>query len=103
MIYILDREATEESLEATEQFISSISDLKSSLVSPIITPRFVPSCSRHLMTQLGSLAAEHNTHIQTHLSENVPECQWVKELEPDCDNYADVYNRLVITRSSLGD
>ena len=87
------REDTEASVAATKQFVSSITELNSDLVRPIITPRFVPSCSRELMSQLGGLAAQHNIAIQTHLSENIPECKWVKELEPDCDNYAEVYNR----------
>ena len=69
--------------------------MECSLVKPIITPRFVPSCSRQLMTSLGDLAKEKQLHVQTHLSENIPECGWVAQLEPDCDNYTDVYKRWV--------
>ena len=81
---------TEESLADTIQFVDSVSLLGSELVTPIITPRFVPSCSRGLMTDLGRLASERGLAVQTHLSENKPECEWVRELEPDCDNYTEV-------------
>ena len=67
-----------------------MTQLDSELVSPMITPRFVPSCSRQLMTELGRLASERGLGVQTHLSENKPECEWVRELEPDCDNYTQV-------------
>ena len=30
---------------------------------------------------------------QSHLAENQPECRWVKELEPDCQSYTEVYHR----------
>ena len=84
---------TKDSLEDTLAFVESVTQLGSELVSPIITPRFVPSCSRHLMTELGRLASERGLGVQTHLSENKPECEWVRELEPDCDNYTQVTKR----------
>jgi len=84
-------ESTDDSLASTKEFIASIADLKTDLVKPILTPRFVPSCSRRLMTCLGDLASDLNLHVQTHLSENVAECDWVKQLEPDCANYTEVY------------
>ncbi len=60
---------------------------------PIITPRFIPSCSDTLMTALGKLAKEHNTAIQSHLSENNDEIKWVKELCPESSSYSDAYDR----------
>lgn len=84
-------EVTKDSLEDTLAFVESVTQLGSELVSPIITPRFVPSCSRQLMTELGRLASERGLGVQTHLSENKPECEWVRALEPDCDNYTQVY------------
>lgn len=58
---------------------------------PIITPRFIPSCSDELMEQLGGLAEENNLKIQSHLSENVSEIEWVKELVPAASSYANAY------------
>lgn len=63
------------------------------LVQPIITPRFVPSCSEKMLTALGRYAAETGLPVQSHLSENRSEIDWVKELEPDSTCYGDAYNR----------
>jgi guanine deaminase len=59
---------------------------------PIITPRFVPSCSEELMAALGGLAAKYHVPIQSHLSENLDEIRWVKEMHPDIETYSDVYD-----------
>jgi len=40
------------------------------LVHPVITPRFVPSCTDPLLEGLGELARECDCHVQTHCSEN---------------------------------
>ena len=46
-------ESTQDSLSSTKSFVTSILDRKSALVDPIITPRFVPTCSRQLLEDLG--------------------------------------------------
>lgn len=63
------------------------------LVHPIVTPRFVPSCSGEMMDALGKLAIRKNIPVQSHLSENVNEIAWVRELEPESTCYADAYYR----------
>ncbi len=40
------------------------------LVMPVVTPRFVPSCTDALLDGLGSVAAASGCHIQTHCSES---------------------------------
>ena len=40
------------------------------LVLPVITPRFIPSCTDKALAGLGALAAECDCHIQTHCSES---------------------------------
>ena len=65
----------------------------SPLVSPIITPRFVPSCTPQLLKACGELANKYQLPVQSHLSENISEIAWVAELEPDSENYGDAYNR----------
>lgn len=85
-------ESTEQSLKDTEEFIKSTKD-KYSLVKPIITPRFVPSCSLELMKGLGELANKYDVHIQSHLSENRKEIELVKELYPEFSSYSDVYEK----------
>ncbi len=39
-------------------------------VLPVITPRFIPSCSDAALTGLGKLAGETGAHVQTHCSES---------------------------------
>ena len=63
------------------------------LVSPIITPRFVPSCTPELLQACGDLACKYNLPVQSHLSENRNEIAWVKELEPESRHYGDAYRR----------
>lgn len=84
-------EDTDQSLKDTEEMLKAYAD-KSPIVKPIVTPRFVPSCTGGLMCKLGELAKEYNVPVQSHLSENKGEIAWVKELHPDQKNYADVYN-----------
>lgn len=85
-------ESLENSLRDAEEIILKYGN-KSSLVKPIITPRFVPSCSGELLSGLGMLCKKYNTPVQSHLSENKGEIQWVKELHPDSKYYGDVYNK----------
>lgn len=40
------------------------------LVWPVITPRFIPSCTDAALSGLGSLARETGCHVQTHCSES---------------------------------
>ncbi|KYQ88248.1 guanine deaminase [Tieghemostelium lacteum] len=86
-------ETTDESISNTKEFIRVILEANNPLVQPIITPRFAPSCTNTLMTALGDLAKQHNkVLIQSHLSENLDEIQWVKSLYPDIPTYTHVYH-----------
>lgn len=60
-------------------------------VKPIITPRFVPTCSTKLLKGLGELSRKYKVPVQSHLSENKGEIEFVKELHPEARNYASVY------------
>ena len=85
------REATEESVRTTLEWLDESRDFE--FVKPIITPRFVPSCTDGLMKELGRIANERSLPVQSHLSENISEVEWVKELAPDSTGYADAYDR----------
>ena len=63
------------------------------LISPIITPRFAPSCSTESLNSLGQLHKDTGVPVQTHICENLQEIQLVKDLFPDSKHYADVYDR----------
>ncbi len=82
-------ESAQQSLEGTKAFIGALE--KETLVKPIITPRFAPSCSDELMTSLGQLSIEKHVPVQSHLSENKDEIKWVKALFPLAKDYTDVY------------
>jgi len=58
---------------------------------PILTPRFIPSCTDDLLYELGRLSREFDVPVQSHLSENLSEISWVKELVPAAKNYGDAY------------
>ena len=55
---------------ASQRSIDEIRALNSSLVAPIITPRFAPACTDELLSGLGALAAETGSAVQTHCSES---------------------------------
>ncbi len=86
------KEKSDESVETTIKWIEN-SSKKYKYVKPIITPRFVPSCTGHLMKELGSIAVSKSMPVQSHLSENLSEIEWVKELHPECKNYGEVYDK----------
>jgi guanine deaminase len=82
-------ETTKASLEGTTYLIEKYQDEKR--VKPIITPRFAPTSTKGLLKGLGDLAIKYNLPVQSHLSENPDEIQWVRELFPGAKNYSDVY------------
>lgn len=86
------RESVEDAVRDVEALIADCSG-SDNLVSPIITPRFIPSCSPELLQACGDLARKHNLPVQSHLSENRNEIAWVQELEPESRNYGDAYRR----------
>ncbi|MDN6731875.1 MAG: amidohydrolase family protein, partial [Atopostipes suicloacalis] len=48
-------------------------------VSPVVTPRFIPSCTDEALEGLGKLAEDYDVHIQTHCSESDWEHSVAKE------------------------
>eukprot|EP00122_Pirum_gemmata_P021611 Pgem_evm1s20122 len=70
-------EETQDSIHGSREIIEYINNLpgNNSLVRPVVTPRFLPSCSNELLEGLGKLAAEYDCHVQSHLSES----NWVVE------------------------
>jgi guanine deaminase len=94
-------EGVEAYTEGMESLIKDFTPLASwrggggeaSLVRPIITPRFVPSCTPELLKACGELAAKYQLPVQSHLSENTSEIAWVAELEKESTSYGDAYNR----------
>ncbi|SFJ54095.1 guanine deaminase [Jannaschia pohangensis] len=60
--------------------------------SYVITPRFSPTSTPAQLSALGALWTEHpDCLMQTHLSEQVDEIAWVRDLFPDARDYLDTY------------
>ncbi len=83
-------EESDESIRNTLSYIEKSKEFKN--VKPIITPRFIPTCSDYLLKELGKISKEYKLPVQSHLSENLSEIEWVKELVPQSKSYADAYN-----------
>lgn len=86
----LTEESAEKSIDNTIEWLESISGCYENTY-PILTPRFIPSCSDKLMEKLGEIAKDRELRVQSHLSENPSEVAWVKELVPKADCYANAY------------
>jgi guanine deaminase len=70
-----------------------------------VTPRFAPTSTEAQLEACGALLRQHEgLFLQTHLSENLGEVAWVKELFPNRTDYLDVYAHagLVGARSIFG-
>lgn len=94
--YYIDQSA-EQGLNATKATIDYIHtiDPNGTLINPIITPRFAPSCSNASLDGLGKLAASYTPplHIQTHIAETLDEIALVHQLFPESSSYTDVYDK----------
>ena len=63
-------------------------------LSYAITPRFSPTSTPEQLEAMGALWAEHpHCLMQTHLSEQTDEIEWVKSLFPDARDYLDTYEK----------
>lgn len=88
---ILKESSAEESLRETIQWLDGRAQ-EFENVQPILTPRFIPSCSDELMKGLAKLREQYRLPVQSHLSENRSETAWVKELCPWASSYGDAYD-----------
>ena len=89
-------EALSETIEDAEQACETLVrefNTPDSLVRPIITPRFIPSCTPEMLHSCGKLAQQYQLPVQSHLSENTSEIELVRTLEPESNSYGDAYNR----------
>lgn len=87
------RERTEESAEETLEWVKDVLHRKYRNTQPILTPRFIPSCTDELLEKLKMLQMRYQLPVQSHLSENQGEIAWVKELCPEAEFYGDAYDR----------
>jgi guanine deaminase len=69
--------SAEEETRAFIAYVQSIPGNEAATIKPVVTPRFIPSCSDDLLRRLGRLAHETGCHVQTHCSESDWEHQFV--------------------------
>ena len=89
----LREESAEASSENTIRWLEECEKRGYRFVKPILTPRFVPSCTDELMEKLSVIRKEWRLPVQSHLSENTGEVAFVKELEPWSQFYGDAYDK----------
>ena len=95
---MMDRNAPYELLDTPETSYQESRDLiekwhNKDRLRYAVTPRFAPTSTSEQLESAGRLLKEYpDVHFQTHLSENKKECEWVKNLFPDRENYLDVYD-----------
>ena len=79
--------------EETARFIEECQKRNYKYVKPIITPRFTISCTDEYMQYLGEIAKKNNIPVQSHLSENLGEIDFVKKLRPNDNFYGESYDK----------
>jgi len=77
--------SAEASLQSAKSFVARCRALVENLqpherlIEPVLTPRFVPTCSDDLLQGLGVLSGEEDVKIQSHLAEAHDEVEWVRQ------------------------
>lgn len=59
---------------------------------PILTPRFIPSCTNELLHKLKEIRHKYCLPVQSHLSENKGEIEWVRQNVPQATFYGEAYD-----------
>lgn len=89
---ILQETSAEASAQATVTWIKDTLNRFENTM-PILTPRFTPACTDQLMAKLSQIQKKYHLPMQSHLSENFGEIEWVKELCPGTHFYGEAYHQ----------
>jgi guanine deaminase len=79
--------------EETLRFVEECQKRNYKFVKPIITPRFTISCTDEYLKYMGELAKKYNIAVQSHLSENFGEIDFVRQLRPNDKFYGESYDK----------
>ena len=85
------KECSDNSYLDTLSWVEECNNRNYSFTSPILTPRFIPSCTDEILDKLKEIQVKYHLPVQSHLSENLSEIEWVKELCPSARNYGEAY------------
>lgn len=94
-------EATEDSVRGAEDVIRYVRALGLDRVRPVVTPRFVPTCTRGLLASLGELARREGVFVQSHISESDGECAFTAQLEGGARDAEVLDNAGLLTGASV--
>lgn len=83
---------TEEAIGLSRRFLTETMG-RSELVKPILTASLSVICTRELMTAMGQQAARCGLPMQGHLGENMTEVRRAIAKYPDCEDFADTYDK----------
>ncbi|GAX24042.1 guanine deaminase [Fistulifera solaris] len=100
---------TQQNLTETQQLVQYIYETAGKrstsprlpLVFPLITPRFIPTCTPELLSALGDYARSEDLHITTHISESIDEVQWSQALEGGAEDATILHQHGLLTRQSI--
>ncbi|XP_013186167.2 guanine deaminase [Amyelois transitella] len=84
---------TAKEVHEVEDFVKKILEFKNELIQPVVTPRFAVSCDLELLASLADIAKRYDCRIQSHISENLSEIDYVLQQFPSCKSYGDVYDK----------
>jgi guanine deaminase len=92
------------SLHETEQLCKRWHGAGDGLIEYAVSPRFAVACSEKLLRGAADLATRSGAYLQTHLAENIEECEKVRHQFPWARDYTDVYEKcgLLSPRTILG-
>ncbi len=104
-------ESVQQGLQDTRSLIDYIRAMpgnENQRVLPVVTPRFIPSCSDEMLEGLGKIAKEYDCHVQTHCSESDWEHSYVIERHGvrdtvSLDNFGLLGNKTVLAHSNFID
>ncbi len=86
------QETTDESIAASVRLFDKWDGAEGGRLRYVFTPRYAASCSMELMQRVGRIARERDAFVQSHLSENRDEVEWIRKLFPECPSYTAVYD-----------
>ena len=84
-------ENTKDSLRESEKLAAKWHNSCSGRLRYAFTPRFVPTCSKLLLKEIGKLASQSDTYIQSHIAETREENANVKKIYPEYTDYFSIF------------
>lgn len=98
-------ESASESLAASRNFVQRCQEIGANLpefhrlVEPVLTPRFVPTCTDELLAGLAEISETGKIKIQSHLAEAKDQVEWVRAERGIED--IDVFEKVIYCSSHL--